>query len=201
MRLEAVGKRHGRRWILERIDLDVPAAALVVVGGANGCGKSTLLRIACGLSSPTRGQVRGRPGRVAFVPDAFVPPRLDARAFLRHLGRIRGLDGRRAELRIAELAAELAVEPGLDVPLDVLSRGNAKKVALAQAFLAPVDLLVLDEPLATLDEAAVVALERLISRARADGCAVLAAEHRRLAAADSAVHQLRAGRLIEVDAG
>ena len=177
VRLEHVGKRFGRRWVLEDVDLELPPQSLTVVRGANGCAKSTLLRIAAGVTSPSRGTVRQRPMQVALVPDRFAPPRLTARAYLDHLGRLRGLDARLRRRRIAELADLLALAPGPDAPLQSLSRGNAKKVALAQAFLAPRELVVLDEPRAALDEHAEAALDALVATALGFGSAVLVADH------------------------
>ena len=72
--------------------------------------------------------------------------RLTPRQYLAHMGRIRGAGPDQVAARADELLTRLALAPGPDVPIGTLSRGNAQKVALAQALLAPVRLLVLDEP-------------------------------------------------------
>jgi ABC-type multidrug transport system ATPase subunit len=100
-----------------------------------------------------------------------------AREYLRHFSRLRGVDVPTAERRLHELAEELSIAPWLDVPLQAMSRGTAQKVALAQAFLAPLDLVVLDEPQAALDDAAVGALCALVDRARRQGAAIVVADH------------------------
>jgi ABC-2 type transport system ATP-binding protein len=194
VRLEHVGKRFGRHWALEDVDLELQPESLTVVRGANGSGKSTLLRIAAGVSTPSRGRVLHRPRQVALVPDRFVPPRLTARAYLDHLGRLRGLDATRRRRRIGELVDFLGLAPGPDAPLRTLSRGNAKKVAVAQAFLAPAGLVVLDEPHAALDEQAHAALDVLVATARAFGSAVLVADHARVRG-DAQRYALVDGRL------
>ena len=170
--LEKVAKRYGRHdpWVISDIDLELPESAVTLVGGANGSGKTTLLRIIAGLTLPNVGMVRGRPRRVAVVPDRFVAPtRMTCRAYLGHHGRIRGLPATRARQQAAELGERLAVLPGLDAPIQDLSKGNAQKVAVAQAFMAPVDLLVLDEPRAGLDAPAASVLDELLAEARKAG--------------------------------
>lgn len=153
LRLEAVCKRYGRgRWVLQDVDLEIPAGEVAAIAGANGSGKSTLLRLLVGLSRPTRGTVSGQPEVIGYVPDRFSPQeRLSAMEYLTHLGRIRGLSTRVAAARADQLVDRLALVGGKQSPLRTLSRGNAQKVALAQALLVQPQLLVLDEPWSGLD--------------------------------------------------
>jgi ABC-2 type transport system ATP-binding protein len=197
VQLEGVGKRYGARapWVLEDVNLELRPGSLTVVSGANGSGKSTLLRIVGGSSDPTRGTVRGLPSRVAVVPDRFVAPRLTTRAYLRHHGRLRGLSAAECRARMERLSEQLRIAPGLDVPLQALSQGNARKVGLAQAFLAEVDLLVLDEPSAALDRDVEAALWRLVAAADDAGTAVLVAEHNDAVGLEARHLVLTGGRL------
>lgn len=196
--LQRVAKRYGWRgaWVVRDVDLELSAGSLTVLSGVNGSGKTTLLRIIAGVSRPTHGIARGA-RRVAVVPDRFVlPPRMTARSYLRHHGRLRGLATTEADRRAEELGERLGVRPGLDVALQTLSKGNAQKVALAQAFLAPVDLLALDEPRTAIDTQAVAALDGLLEAARRRGAAVVVSEPASDAAyAGARRHQLAAGRL------
>ena len=153
--------------------LEVGPGAVVSVSGANGCGKSTLLRIAAGLVAPTYGDAE-RPARFALVPDRFTPPqRMTAGRYLRHHARMRGLDARTAERRVAELSSQLGIAPGPDVELSRLSQGNARKVQVAQAFLAPSGLVLLDEVAGVLDERGVAAVDELVDEAARAGAAVV----------------------------
>ena len=70
------------------------------------------------------------------------------------------------------------MQPGLDAPISVLSKGNNQKIALAQALLSPVELLLLDEPWNGLDPVAAEALRRELTEARRQGTAVVATAHR-----------------------
>ncbi|HWE90506.1 MAG TPA: ABC transporter ATP-binding protein [Pseudonocardiaceae bacterium] len=177
--LRGVSKRYGRGpWVLSGVDLDVAAGQIVAVAGDNGSGKSTLLRMLVGLSRPTTGEIAGRPAVVGYVPERFPPDeRLSARSYLRHLGRVRGLHRAGAAARADELLDRLSLAGGVDTPLRLLSKGNAQKVALAQAMLVPPELLVLDEPWSGLDVAAHGELARMIEEVAAAGGAIMFTDH------------------------
>ncbi|MFE7559983.1 ATP-binding cassette domain-containing protein [Kitasatospora sp. NPDC057500] len=180
----AVGKRYGRGpWILRDVDLRLAPGDVLAVLGANGSGKSTLLRVLAGLTRPTTGRLTGAvaTGRAAvgYVPDRFTAhERLTAAGYLTHLGRIRGLPTATARHRAGQLLERLALVGGPDAALRTLSKGNAQKVALAQALLVPPDLLVLDEPWSGLDASAHTVLAELIAETAAEGGAVVFTDHR-----------------------
>lgn len=199
LRCEAVCKRYGRgRWVLSGVDMEVPAGRVLAVAGANGSGKSTLLRVLAGLSRPTSGSVSGRPSRVGYVPDRFTAhDRVPAVSYLAHMGRVRGMATDRALARGHELLDRLAFAGGREAPLRTLSKGNAQKVALAQALLVVPDLLILDEPWSGLDTSAHAVLAELIDEVAAQGGAVVFTDHREAVTARhaDAVHLLSGGRL------
>lgn len=180
LRCKAVGKRYGRgRWILRDVDMEVAAGDVLAVMGGNGSGKSTLLRILVGLSQPTSGSVSGRPSHIGYVPDRFTAhDRISAISYLTHMGRIRGLSASAARTRGNHLLKRLSLAGERDAPLRTLSKGNAQKVALAQALLVQPDLLVLDEPWSGLDTSAHSVLSEFIDEAAAQGSAVVFTDHR-----------------------
>lgn len=180
LRLEAVSKRYVRGgWVLRNVDLEIPAGEITAIAGANGSGKSTLLRLLVGLSRPTRGAVSGQPAVISYVPDRFPPnERLSAMEYLAHLGRIRGLSTRAAAARADQLLDRLALVGGKHAPLRTLSKGNAQKVALAQALLVAPQLLVLDEPWSGLDASAHSTLASIIAEVADAGGTVVLADHR-----------------------
>ncbi|GGM23425.1 ABC transporter ATP-binding protein [Streptomyces fumigatiscleroticus] len=180
LRCEAVGKRYGRgRWILRDVDMKVSAGDVLAVVGSNGSGKSTLLRILAGLSQPTSGSVSRRPSHIGYVPDRFTAhDRISAISYLTHMGRIRGLSASAARTRGDHLLERLSLVGGRDASLRTLSKGNAQKVALAQALLVQPDLLVLDEPWSGLDASAHGVLAEFIDEAAARGGAVVFTDHR-----------------------
>jgi ABC-2 type transport system ATP-binding protein len=174
-----VSKRFHRRgpWVLDRVSLGIPSGSRTVIAGGNGSGKSTLLRIAAGVTHPTAGN--------AFMPDTigYVPERLASRSkltggeYIAHMGRIKGLDSETVRSRSRELFERLDLRPGPTVMVDELSKGNRQKLVLAQAFLGPVGILVLDEPFSGLDAVAHRTLNELLNEAQAVGTSVLISAH------------------------
>jgi ABC-type multidrug transport system ATPase subunit len=197
VKVESVRKRFSRggRWVLDGVDLTISPGTSTVVAAANGAGKSTLLRIVAGASAPTAGRVSGRPATVAYVPErAPLRLRMTVRQYIAHMGRLRGLSPRAVRARATELYERLALLPGPDVPITSLSKGNGQRVAVVQAFLQPVELLVMDEPYTGLDAHASGSVHDLLAEATRDGAAVLVSAHERAAGSDAAF-VLRDGRL------
>lgn len=176
---------------------------LLALVGANGSGKSTVLKLMVGLSRPSTGTVRRTARVVSYVPDVFAShDRLSASAYLRHMGRIRGLGDRVARDRAGELLERLALSGGSDTPMRKLSKGNAQKVALAQALLDPPELLVLDEPWAGLDATAHATLRELLTETAGQGAGVAFTEHSELVVRSTAtrVCEIRNGQLQTAEA-
>lgn len=196
MELLGVEVRYGRAEpVLSGLDLQVLPGRPVVVQGTNGSGKSTLLRVAAGCATPTAGRVTGRPRRVGYLPDRFPSQlRMPAASYLRHMAALHRVGSAPA----VELLGALGFTGGLRVPMAQLPKGNAQRVALAQALCSGATLLVLDEPWSGLDADAAAALSALIARAAEDGAALVISDHTgsagRLPACD--VHDLVDGRLV-----
>ncbi|MFC1433256.1 ATP-binding cassette domain-containing protein [Streptacidiphilus sp. N1-3] len=178
MRLDGIGVRYGLRdpWVLRGVSLDVPAGQLIRAQGGNGGGKSTLLRVVAGVCSPTRGSVRDRPARRAYVPERF-PAALPftPHDYLCHLGRIHGL--REPAQRAGELLERFGAAAFARTPLAELSKGTCQKVAVAQALLGEPELLVLDEAWTGLDQDARAELDTAVDERLAGGGTVLFVDH------------------------
>ncbi|WP_447002914.1 ABC transporter ATP-binding protein [Saccharothrix isguenensis] len=168
VRLDRIGKRYGRGpWVLRDVSLTVERGDVVVLRGGNGSGKSTLLRVAAGVTAPSAGRVT-RGASVGYVPERFPSGvKLSARDYLRHLAAVRGVPVR------WDLVEALGFVGEPTAPMATLSKGNAQKVALAQALHAT-DLLVLDEPWSGLDAAAAGVLPDLVA---SSGAAVVLTDH------------------------
>ncbi|MET8957691.1 ABC transporter ATP-binding protein, partial [Streptomyces sp. NPDC004533] len=181
VQLESVSFRYTRRrpWVLDSVTLDLRPGTVTAVIGGNGSGKSTLLKVAAGLVRPTSGTVHGRPSRIGYVPERLpADMRLSARSYLLHMGRIQGIGTATATRRSRELLDQLSVEGDLDAPISTLSKGNAQKVALAQAMLADPQLLVLDEPWSGLDARTHRTLMDCLANRRAAGVVLLLCRRR-----------------------
>ena len=180
------GRRFGRRTeALRNVDLAIPTGSITALVGPNGAGKSTLIRGFVGFERPTSGRMtimgidpwRDRGGAIAhagYVPQnaslyrsLTVAQHLDMAASLR-----RGFDRELARGRLKQL----------DIPLDrragELSGGQQAQVGLALALGTRAEVLLLDEPLASLDPLARREfLAVLVSAVRADGSTALLSSH------------------------
>ncbi len=141
-------------------DLSVPAGAVVAVLGPSGCGKSTLLRAVAGLEPPTAGRISFDGADLAGVPthrrgfalmfqDGQLFPHLTVARNVAYALRLRRARG--VEERVAQLLVLVGLE-GYDARLPAtLSGGERQRVALARSLAAEPRLLLLDEPLSSLD--------------------------------------------------
>ncbi|MEV4566064.1 ABC transporter ATP-binding protein [Nonomuraea sp. NPDC049419] len=157
MRAQGLGRRYGRRWALRECTLDIPAGRVAGLVGPNGAGKSTLLKLACGQLEPTAGGITvlgGRPAstpaqlaRVGFVAqDTPVYAGLTVADHLRLGARLNPRwDAAMARDRIARLGLGPAHRAGR------LSGGQRAQLALTLGLAKRPELLILDEPVASLD--------------------------------------------------
>src|SRR5271170_6607940 len=152
-----LGKQYGRRWALSDCTLDIPQGRVVGLVGPNGAGKTTLLQLAVGLLRPTAGtiEVLGRPpsddarqlGQVGFVAqDTPVYSALSVADHLRLGGWLNPRwDDEVARRRIGQLGLDPKQRAGK------LSGGQQAQLALTLAVAKRPELLILDEPVASLD--------------------------------------------------
>jgi heme exporter protein A len=170
LELDGLTRRYGEREALGGVSLSLAEGRTLVVFGQNGAGKTTLLRVLATLLRPHEGlvrvlgsalpdeswAVRGRVGLLGHEPLLY--RELSARENLTFHARLHGV----ARERVDELLAAVAMGRRADEPLRGLSRGMVQRVAIARAVLHDPDLLLLDEPRANLDTAAVELVAPLI---------------------------------------
>ena len=164
MRLEVrdVVVRFGPRTVLDHVSLHVGAGEILAVLGPSGSGKSTLFRVIAGLLQPDSGTVVIDDVDVSHTPahrrgvglvfqDDQLFPHLDVAeniAFGMRMHRVPRVDRRN---RVDELLALVGLPGFGSRPIDRLSGGEAKRVALARALAVQPQVLLLDEPLTGLD--------------------------------------------------
>ena len=200
--LETAGRR-----LIDSVDLKVEEPGITVVLGPNGAGKSLLLRLVHGLVAPTEGTILwgGRPmddeirRRQAMVFQKPVLLRRTSAANITYALGLRGIARSERNSR-AQQALELAgLERHAFIPARVLSGGEQQRLCLARALSLDPEVLLLDEPTASLDPASTLAIDRLLIGAKRRGIKVMVVTHdvgqaRRLAQDVIFLHH---GRLIE----
>jgi ABC-2 type transport system ATP-binding protein len=154
-------KRYGNTTAVDAISFTVERGVTAALLGGNGAGKTTTLAMLLGVLLPSSGNVhlfgedvlrhryRVLPRLNFSSPYVDLPHRLTVRQNLNVYARLYGLP-RRADT-VARLARDLQIETLLDRPSGKLSSGQKTRVALAKALLNEPELLLLDEPTASLD--------------------------------------------------
>ncbi len=179
----AVGKRYGRTWALRQNTMTVPAGRVVGLVGSNGAGKSTLLNLAVGLLKPTEGQITvlgGRPGRDAdqLAKVGFLAQDVPLYSDLT-VGDHLQLGARLNPRWDATAATARIVRAGLDPARRAgeLSGGQRAQLALAVAIGKCPELLILDEPVASLDPLARRQFLADLMELAADGLSIILSSH------------------------
>jgi ABC-2 type transport system ATP-binding protein len=159
--VRALRKAYGNVVAVDGIDFTLNAGSVTALLGGNGAGKTTTISMLMGLVVPTSGEARVFGADMARErhkvlhrmnfesPYVDVPMRLTVRQNLEVFGRLYGLRDLRG--RIAEVADELRLAELLDRPYGKLSAGQKTRVSLAKALINLPELLLLDEPTASLD--------------------------------------------------
>jgi ABC-2 type transport system ATP-binding protein len=157
LQAQELGKKYGKRWALRDCTIDIPAGHVVGLVGPNGAGKTTLLKLAGGLLASTSGSITvlgGHPAdgpaqlaKVGFVAqDTPVYAGLSVADHLRLGGRLNpGWDASLARERIERLGLDPSHRAGK------LSGGQRAQLALTLGLAKRPELLILDEPVASLD--------------------------------------------------
>jgi zinc/manganese transport system ATP-binding protein len=193
VRLEGAAARIGDRTIWSGVDLTIGPGELVAVLGPNGAGKSTLLRVLLGLlplSAGSAAVLGERPGKrnadIGYLPQRHA---FESSTRIRGIDLVRlGLDGdrwglplrgeRNTRARIQEVLALVGAGSYARRPIGECSGGEQQRLLIAQALAPRPELLLLDEPLDSLDLPNQTAVSALLARiCRSEGVAVLLVAH------------------------
>ena len=188
IRVDSLVKRYGATLAVDNLSFRVaPGETLGLLGG-NGAGKTTTIAMLLGLLIPSSGSIRvlgfdmarqrfAALARMNFSsPYVALPARLSVAENLRVYGHLYGVP--RLERRIEELATELELTALLDHPAGALSAGQKTRVALAKSLINRPDVLLLDEPTASLDPDTGDWVRSWLEHYQAQsGCTILMASH------------------------
>jgi ABC-2 type transport system ATP-binding protein len=208
--VEGLSKSYGEAFTVGPLTFALAAGSVTGLLGGNGAGKTTTIGMIMGLIEPTSGNIeifghdfaRDRYqvlGRMNFEsPYVDMPHRLTVRQNLRVFGKLYGVAD--VDAKIAQLAENLALVEFLDRPSGRLSAGQKTRVALAKALINEPELLLLDEPTASLDpDTADWVRSHIEDHQRKRNCAILLASHN-MAEVErlcDRVMMLKEGRLVD----
>ncbi len=181
--LDRVSLRAGATTILDNISLTIAPGAPTLIVGPNGAGKTSLLRLCMGLAAPSSGRIdwggRSEPQPVqrAFVFQRPVMLRRTAAANVTYALAKGGVPRRLRAARAAELLDRVGLADLAARPARHLSGGEQQRLALARALARDPEILLLDEPTASLDPAATRGVEEIVLAAAQSGIKVVMASH------------------------
>jgi putative spermidine/putrescine transport system ATP-binding protein len=219
LRLAHVTKHYQERTVIEDVSLDIRIGESIVVLGPSGSGKTTLLRLIAGLAKPDSGEIwlDGLlvSGRMTFVPpyrrrvgfvfqDLALWPHLTVRGNLDFVMQPLRLSAIEGDARAGNILHLLRIEQLASRYPHELSGGEQQRVALARALVGRPRLLLLDEPLSSLDPELRDVLRGELRRIQADlALTSIYVTHDREDAAVLAdrVVEMRLGRIVAVGHG
>lgn len=184
--LHGISKTWGDHKVLDEVELVLNRGTATWITGTNGIGKTTLLRIAVGLIIPDEGLVdleglhprrdRGAyQARVGFLAagDRGLYARLTVRQHLEFWGRLSLLPPKAIGVAINRIVSSMVLGDLVDRRVDRLSMGQRQRLRIAMAFMHEPDVVLLDEPLNSLDEEGVRILAGEVMAVMGRGGAVL----------------------------
>lgn len=160
--LDNVTKRYGSLTAVSDLDIEFTEGAYTMILGPSGCGKSTTLRIIAGLEQPTEGDVlidgevvTNKPPRERDLSMVFQSLALwNHKTVRQNMGfglKMAGVDENERNERIEDIAEILQIEDKLDDNPSTLSGGQQQRVALGRSLVREPEVVLLDEPLSSLD--------------------------------------------------
>ena len=166
--VENLSKSYGDKVLFEDISFGINAGQKTALIARNGYGKSTLLNILTDKTLPDAGRVTfSGDARMAYLPQQpILLPQQTVRSFVYAAQKPEHEDEWVFEQRIEEILSRLKLDDKLDQPMNSLSGGEQKKVALSRILLDDTNLLLLDEPTNHLDIQMIEWLEEFLSRQR-----------------------------------
>jgi iron(III) transport system ATP-binding protein len=166
--LAGVWKTFGERVVLNDLSLRIEKAERLVLFGPSGSGKTTVLRLLAGLEVPDKGEIRianrivANSGKILVPPekrdlgmvfqDLALWPHMTVQQNLMFGLTARGVQKREAHVRIREMLQRVGLEHRIDAKPHQLSGGEQQRVALARALVSRPSILLMDEPLSSLDD-------------------------------------------------
>ena len=184
--IRGLNKSFGPKRAVQNLDLDVPEGSLYGFIGPNGAGKSTTIRMIMSIIFPDSGDLRvlGKASaveskdRIGYLPEERgIYKKMKVGAFLKYIGRLKGLDAAEAEKRTKDWLVRVGLADTYRKKCEELSKGMQQKVQFISAVIHEPDLLILDEVFTGLDPVNRRLMRELISEQNNSGRTIIFSTH------------------------
>ena len=173
--LKQISMRYEKKLILEKLNLQIDHGELLVLLGESGCGKTTILKIIAGIIQPESGSLSvddiditstsPQQRKIGYVPQAQVLfPHMNVKDNIAFGLEARKLEKKEIERKLESISKLIEIEDLLDRYPSELSGGQKQRVALARAMAIEPKILLLDEPLSSIDATGRESLALIIKR-------------------------------------
>ena len=177
MIIPALKKTYRDKTVLDIPETAIRGGSITAVCGRNGSGKSTLARILAGVIKDDSGTSLALSGHTGYMCQASLPFRLSVRKNLL-LNADKNCSKEENQQRADRLLEKIGLQEYAKKNAARLSGGQTQRMALARVLMKSYDLLILDEPTASMDQAAIPATEKLIlDYQKRTGCTILLITH------------------------
>ncbi len=151
IKFEHVTREFGNQKGVKDLNFEIHSGEITALLGRNGAGKTTTLKLMTGCLTPAAGKMT-RQGSLGFVPDhAPVYPEMTLDAYLKFVAELRDIPNSEQGQAIDQIVSKFELEAVLDRIIGHLSKGYQQRIGLAQGLLHNPEILILDEPTASLD--------------------------------------------------
>ncbi len=175
--IDNVTKKYTKVYGIKNVNVTFKQGNLNVLVGENGSGKSTLLKCIMGLISYD-GKIIKRRYKIGYAPEEYVMPDfMSITEFLHNIGRIKGMNDNVFKMVQEDYLKAFDLYNYRNKPIKILSNGMKQKVNLLQAIIHEPKIVILDEPLASLDKLTQKEIIKIINEKAKDSLVIVSTHH------------------------
>lgn len=187
VKLEHITKMYGDAAVLRDVSLELERGNIYGLIGRNGSGKTMLMKVICGFVIPTKGKVtvQGKKlGKEVDIPEKMgviieQPGFLPGYSAYQNLLFLSKINGRVGKKEILEALEQVGLGDAKKKKVRKFSMGMRQRLGLAQALMEKPEILILDEPMNGLDDAAVEEMREILLEQKRQGMTIIIASHNR----------------------
>lgn len=178
VQLDNISVSMNHKKIIDRMSYRFERNSCYALIGKNGSGKTTLLRTIARLITPTSGTVKVYAPRIGYAPDQYTAPAwITVYGFMKYVAQLVSIQKTVLHTEIMQKLASVELHEDSDRLCATLSRGQIKRLCIAQACLGSPELLLLDEPFSGIDTDGVRMITLLINTMLEQGTTIIHATH------------------------